>query len=250
MVNSVFNVVSTKPRSLAYEPPKTEKDFVVPWISTYGPGFDESKLCAKEVNELLKLSDTWKDKNVRNVIQVVPRRAPNLKDLLFKRKAIALGHASEEGTVPCNATNCQSCLLVSNSVFLDHKGKQFKTVGGTCKSFNLIYCFQCKICDILYVGKTVDALHERVNGHRSKFYGVMKHRADAVDFSDDEQILGIHLVHHHSLKKKDDFNENYRLFILGYSNPRSIRKSEQFWINKLKTLAPFGLNQNCSVGSI
>jgi hypothetical protein len=249
LVNSVFNVVSTKPRSLAYKP-KTEKDFVVPWISTYGPGFDESKLCAKEVDELLKLSDTWKDKNVRNVIQVVPRRAPNLKDLLFKRKAIALGHTSENGTVPCNATNCQSCLLVSNSVFLDHKGKQFKTVGGTCKSFNLIYCFQCKICDILYVGKTVDALHERVNGHRSKFYGVMKHRTDAVEFSDDEQILGIHLVHHHSLKKKDVFNENYRLFILGYSNPRSIRKSEQFWINKLKTLAPFGLNQNCSVGTI
>ena len=102
----------------------------------------------------------------------------------------------------------------------------------------------------MYVGKTVDALHERVNGHRSKFYGTMKHRADTVDFSDDEQILGIHLVHHHSLKKKDDFNENYRLFILGYSNPRSIRKSEQYWINKLKTLAPFGLNQNCSVGAI
>ena len=103
----------------------------------------------------------------------------------------------------------------------------------------MIYCFQCKICDILYVGNTVDPLHERVNGHRSKFYGVAKNRVGAVDFSDDEQILGIHLVHHHGLKKKDDFNENYRLFILAYSNPRSIRKSEQFWINKLKTLTPF-----------
>ena len=123
-------------------------------------------------------------------------------------------------------------------------------MGGTCKSFNLIYCFQCKICDILYVGKTVDALHERANGHRSKFYGAMKYSADNVDFSDDEQILGIHLVHHHGLKRRRDFNENYRLFILGYSNPRSIRKSEQFWINKLKTLTPFGLNQNCSVGAI
>ena len=248
LVNSVFSVVLSKPRSLAYKP-KTKKDFIVTWVSTYGPGFNETKLCAKEINELLKLSDTWKDRNVRNIIQVVPRRAPNLKDLLFKRKAIALGQTSEEGTVPCKVKSCQTCSLVGNSAFLHHKGKQYKTVGGNCKSFNVIYCFQCKICEILYVGKTVDALHERVNGHRSKFYRAMEQSTGALDFFDDEQILGVHLVHNHGLKNRTDFNKSYRLFILSYSNPWSIRRSEQFWIDKLKTLTPFGLNQNCSVGN-
>ena len=247
-VHSIVNHVLTRPRSLVYSS-KTEKDFIVPWVATFGPGFNESKICAKEVNEMLKLSDTWKDINVRNVIQVIPRRAPNLKDLLFKRKSIALSQPSGMGTIPCNCARCQTCSLVSNSVLLQHKGKQFKTVGGTCKSWNLIYCFQCKICEILYVGKTTDSLNDRVNGHRSKFYRAAEYSADAMDFSDDDQILGIHLIHHHGLRNRKDFNQNYRLFILAYSNPWSIRRSEQFWIDKLKTLTPFEFNQNCSVGT-
>ena len=130
---------------------------------------------------------------------------------------------------------------------LHHKNIKFKTAGGDCKSFNLIYCFQCKLCEMLYVGKTTDSLHERVNGHRSKFYGVLTRGAKAEDFVDDEQILGIHLVHGHGMKSRDDFNVSYKLHILAYSNPSSIRSSEQFWIDKLKTLTPFGLNQNCSI---
>ena len=74
-VHSIFDDVLLKPRSLNYNS-KKDKNFVVPWIVTYGPGFEESKKCAKEVNEMLKLSDTWKD-DEKKVLQVVPRRAPN-----------------------------------------------------------------------------------------------------------------------------------------------------------------------------
>ena len=245
-VHSIFDDVLLKPRSLNYNS-KKDKNFVVPWIVTYGPGFEESKKCAKEVNEMLKLSDTWKD-DEKKVLQVVPRRAPNLEDILFKRKATALFCTSELGTHKCGSKHgCQTCLLVSNTTYLHHKNNKFKTAGGDCKSFNLIYCFQCKLCEMLYVGKTTDSLHERVNGHRSKFYGVLTRGAKAEDFVDDEQILGIHLVHGHGMKSRDDFNVSYKLHILAYSNPSSIRSSEQFWIDKLKTLTPFGLNQNCSI---
>ena len=197
---------------------------------------------------MLKLSDTWKDHDVSRVIQVVPRRAPNLQDLLFKRKSTALFYSSDLGTHSCGSEHgCQTCLLVSNTTHLHYKGKTFRTAGGDCKSWNLIYCFQCKICDVLYVGKTIDSLNERVNGHRSKFYNVLTHGARAEDFTDDEQILGVHLVHGHGMTKREDFNASYKLFILSYYNPVSIRRSEQFWIDKLKTLTPFGLNQNCSI---
>ena len=47
-VRPILDSVMSKPRSLAYSS-KTEKDFVVPWITTYGPGFNESKKCAKDV---------------------------------------------------------------------------------------------------------------------------------------------------------------------------------------------------------
>ena len=112
----------------------------------------------------------------------------------------------------------------------------------------MIYCFQCKFCNILYVGKTIDPLHERVNGHSSKFYYVLRHSGVIVEDCDDEQIVGAHLVHAHNLKNKDDFNSSYRIFILAHVNPTSLRKTEQFWIDKLRTRRPFGLNKNNSVG--
>ena len=69
-----------------------------------------------------------------------------------------------------------------------------------------------------------------------------------MDDYDDEQILGAHLVHEHKLKRGTDFNNNYTVSILAHSRPCTPRKTEQFWINKLHTLRPFGLNQNKSVG--
>ena len=65
---------------------------------------------------------------------------------------------------------------------------------------------------------------------------------------DDEQIVGAHLVHEHGLKRRTDFNRSYRLFVLALCNPVSLRTTEQLWIDKLKTLHPFGLNQKSSVG--
>ena len=105
-----------------------------------------------------------------------------------------------------------------------------------------------KLCNILYVGKTIDPLHERVNGHRSKFYYVVRHSGIVVEDCGDEQILGAHLVHAHNLKTKNDFNSSYRIFVLAHVNPTSLRKTEQSWIDKLRTRRPFGLNKNNSVG--
>ena len=184
---------------------------------------------------------------------MVPRRAPNLKDLLFKRKALALDPEWEHGTVKCHADGCQTCSLVSNTVFLDSEDGRIKTAGGNCKSCNVVYGFQCKLCNIRYVGKTTESLNNRINGHRSKFYKVLKHSAKrrsrvGMDDYDDEQILGAHLVHEHKLKRGTDFNDNYIVSILAHSRPCTLRKTEQFWIDKLHTLRPFGLNQNKSVG--
>ena len=258
-VSSILDKILCTPRSLKYNEAKKEKDFVTPWIVTYGPGFSESRTVAKEVNELLSLSDTWRedDGSVKNVVQVVSRRAPNLQDILFKRKSFALHSGGDVGTVKCcpdsdpdSNSGCQTCKLVSNASVLHHRNNIFRTAGGDCDSFNLVYCFKCKICDILYVGKTVDSLRNRMNGHRSKFYDVLRQSATGrvtMGVVDDEQIVGAHLVHDHQLKSQKDFNKSYKVFILAYSDPLSLRRTEQLWIDKLKTLRPFGLNQKDSV---
>ena len=105
----------------------------------------------------------------------------------------------------------------------------------------MIYAFQCKICNKLYVGKTSDCLSQRVNGHRSKFYHVLKNSDTITEDCDDEHIVGAHLVHGHNIERRKDFNLSYRLFVLAQVNPTMLRTTEQLWINKLKTLRPFGL---------
>ena len=253
MINSILDAVPNQPRILDAVKNDTEKDFVTPWVVTYGPGFDDAKRVERDVNELLTLSDTWKNENKNKIVQVVPRRAPNLKDLLFRRKALALDSEEQTGMVKCLATNCQTCKLVTNTSGLLCGNEEICTANGNCKSWNVIYCFQCKLCNIRYVGKTVTSLSDRVNGHRSHFYTVLNQSAtnnlrEGMDHYDDEQILGAHLVHEHNVKMKTDFNKNYSIFILAHSRPMSLRITEQFWIDKLRTLRPFGLNQSCSVG--
>ena len=164
------------------------------------------------------------------MVQVISRRAPNIQDLLFKRKSLALSSDAEiAGTHKCNTSGCQTCLLVSNASVLHHRNNVYKTCGGNCKSWNLIYGFQCKLCSILYVGKTCDSLKDRVNGHRSKFYGVLKKSVtgESVKVVDDEQILGAHLVHDHGLLNRKDFNISYRIFILARVDPLLLRRTEQ-----------------------
>ena len=65
---------------------------MTPWSVTFGPGFHQAKIVAKNLNESIKLSDTWKEEfpSQTPLLKVVSKRAPNIKDILFKRKSIAL----------------------------------------------------------------------------------------------------------------------------------------------------------------
>ena len=243
-MDPIINNVSSQDRILTRPNTTKQRDFVTPWIITYGPGYKEAKSAARELNELLQYSDTWRSSTVPKILQVVPRRAPNLKGLIFRRKALALD-GDQTTAQPCNSRRCQTCILIKNSSFLVCNNKTFKTLGGSCKSFNIIYCVQCKFCSKPYVGKTTEHLNLRMNGHRSKFYEVL--RNGIFNYDDDDQILGAHLVDHHGVSTLGDFNASYNLFILAHVSPANLRTREQFYINKLRSLRPFGLNQCNSI---
>ena len=68
LLNSILDAIPDQPRSLEYSK-NDEKQFITPWVVTYGPGYDETKKVEKEVNELLSLSDTWKSTSQRKLIQ-------------------------------------------------------------------------------------------------------------------------------------------------------------------------------------
>ena len=80
-------------------------------------------------------------------------------------------------------------------------GKHVRCAPGNCKTYNIVYLVQCSLCKKAYTGRSVQPLHERINGHRSKYYEILEGRAS--DVTDDEHSLGIHLVDH-GFNCKDD----------------------------------------------
>ena len=262
MVQDVIRDVKSRPRVLEYREKDQDSPSFTPWIMTFGSGHEETKEKAKETNDIISNSRTWCTEGSERVpkLQVVTRRAPNLKDTLFRRKKLALGSESSS-TDPCTKPGekkrgrpCQTCQLVSGKSVVSNNGTSVKTQGGNCKTRNIVYSATCKLCSAnnVYVGKTVTTLSQRVNGHRSKYYEILgdskrgNQGQGLIDF-DDENVLGAHLFSVHNLRDKSHFNDSFHFDILCSTSPDNIRMKEQFFINKLKTLYPFGLNNVNSV---
>ena len=79
--------------------------------------------------------------------------------------------------------------------------------------------------------------------HREKFYELVRQNGELNEDADkDEYVPGMHLYKDHGLKIFEDFNNSYEVTILEKCTPSSLDVKEHFWIQKLRTLSPFGLN--------
>ena len=256
MVNTILQKVGNFSRVLKYKDKSEDKTFITPWLTTYGPGFEEIKAKCAEMNSILITSEVWKEEanNARkDILKVVARRGPNLADMLFKRKRLALETycSGENRTRPCPNSQCLCCQIVSEREKVNINGRIVKSAGGTCSSNNVVYLMQCKICRDGYVGKTVETLRERMKGHRKAFYGTLRNAKNISSIEiDDTNIVGIHLVQKHQKTERDDFGRSYEVTILSKDiTPCRIRIVEQSFIDTLHTIAPFGMNQNNSLAS-
>ena len=70
-----------------------------------------------------------------------------------------------------------------------------------------------------YVGKTIQRLVERINGHRKKFYDCLEGNIKDKNTDEDDYVLGRHLVLCHGLRVRDSFYENYKFTILEHCSP-------------------------------
>ena len=221
----------------------------------YGPGFDEVEEKCAEMNSVLVRSEVWKERvdgGMKDILKVVPKRGPNLADMLFKRKRLALEGplGGKEVTSPCSNKQCLCCRIVSQKESVKINGRVVKSAGGCCSTFNVVYLMQCKLCKEGYVGKTVENLRERIKGHRKAFYGTLRNlqNLDSIEI-DDTNIVGIHLAKKHQKIAREDFNSSYEVTILRKDiTPCHIRRVEQSYIDHLHTIAPFGMNEINSLG--
>ena len=154
---------------------------------------------------------------------------------------MGLAHGVSE---KCDRNRCQGCEMMSgNDKISSISGKYYKTAKGRCTTKIALYHMKCKICGEPYVGKTVQMIASRMCGHREKFYELVRQNGELDEDADkDEYVPGMHLYKDHGLRNFEDFNNSYEVTILEKCTPSSLDVKEHFWIQKLRTLSPFGLN--------
>ena len=213
-------------------------------VSTFGTD-DLLVNCVKDAIPYLQETNSFKNKNVS--FKFVKKTAPSVGSKLAVLKKMSLG-VSNAGTSKCGSTsNCQCCKVIHDipKSKLTVNGKKLLLPSGNCKSRNTIYLAECTLCtDKCYVGRTVQPLHKRVNGHRQGFSTVVEKGLDYVNHNDTEDIftLGVHLHSVHGVTS--EFNNYYKFHVLEHVSPLQMEKSEHLWIHKLNTLFPHGINKS------
>ena len=102
--------------------------------------------------------------------QVAYKRHKNLRDILCSSSLHPLNVRpvrQQFGFKKC--TDCVACKFgVNKSYFHSNASGEKFTINQriTCESRNVVYIIFCKKCNCQYVGKTINALKERINAHR------------------------------------------------------------------------------------
>ena len=145
----------------------------------------------------------------------------------------------------CKSNRCLCCQVLNpDALFTSFStGGKFmfnKTGYFSCKTRNVIYLISCKKCGIQYVGQTSQALHCRLNGHRSSINTASKNTYLATHFRENGHSvsdLSIQIIDVISeYEDKDDLISK-------------LQEREDFFIKTMNTLYPLGLNDKLSGGA-
>ncbi len=141
--------------------------------------------------------------------------------------------------IACGRRRCECCLYVKTRSEFDSKYSTSFTITGRldCNSKNIVYLIECKKCEEQYVGETSKTLRARLTDHLSDIRrycdtSVAEHFNQFDHDMTDLQITPI-------LQMPDEGSKS--------SNSVARRKQESFFINKLNTLYPNGINEKIEI---
>ena len=178
-------------------------------------------------------------------IMVAARRCTTIRDKVVKNKLFINDTDKPTSTFkPCKSKKCLTCPIyfsegnvIVNTVNLNISNKN----KFNCKTSNCIYLAICKICeakgcsDIAYVGQTTQALHKRMNTHRTGFVKPVPGARPPVKTGKhkyEESALSLHAFQSHP----DKFNlSHFKVTVLCQVGPLALDRQESFYIEKLRT---------------
>ncbi len=146
----------------------------------------------------------------------------------------------------CKGRGCKCCRMLNSAPFTVVNGKKIRLASGTCKTYNICYLAVCGICNKPYTGRTIDEMHNRVNGHRHTYREVLEkseqNNIASLDTNNDLYTLGLHLHLEHGCVHPNDFDRHFKFSILEVVSPTNINVKEYKWMHNLNSFQPIGLN--------
>ena len=145
-------------------------------------------------------------------------------------------YEEERGVFICGQRNCDICNILE-------PGNEFKstTTGEVykinfhfhCNSECTVYLLTCMICRKQYVGPTITKFRLRFNQYKFniKLYGKGRR-----NFKQEKFTKHFYSENHNST------HQDINVKIIGFCDPNDQEKCGNFWLNKLRTLYPLGLN--------
>ena len=161
-------------------------------------------------------------------------RLKNLKDHLVRSKLRREGNR-ENGMVKCNKKRCQVCNFI-------RQGNKFKSnvTGRTyyvnhvfdCDSEGVVYLITCKKCGLQYVGNTVTSFRLRFNNHKSSM----------MRYGKEQRGMGGQKPYAHFYTEGHEGLMDLEIQVIDVTDVSRPNERETFWIEKLNTYCPRGLN--------
>ena len=246
-LDTEFQRLSEIERDALLTPKSKEKDKKrIPLITTYNKTLPNLK---QIINKHWHLQI---NSNLRTAFEQEPliayRRNKNLVDLIGSKKILDGKVVRENNRKkqlycrPCLTRRDNICcrqVLKINTFTSYRTGETFKMFHQlNCKSSHLIYLLQSRICQLQYVGKSETSFNIRLNNHRK-------------DSKNENPILACK----HFQNSNHNFQRDAKFTLIekitkSFTTTEELRlllkKRENFWILKLKTFYPDGLNQELS----
>ena len=211
-----------------------ETDDRIPLVVTYNRTLPDIQSILKKHWHILQLEPTLKE-CFKNPPILAFRRNKNVGDMLKKTtKEQKCGHSK-----PCTINSRYKCCkqMTDTSSFKSQQtGKVYKIYNeADCKSKKVIYLLECTKCRLQYVGKSEPPFHFRMAQYRSDIkkpnsIEAAKHFQTAGhDFTKHGRFIIIEKI------EKELHDDTLTIFM---------EKREDFWMSKLKTIHPLGLNKS------
>ena len=232
LVQEQFEKVRKFKRDTLFGNKRETKGRGIPLIVTYHPFLSNFGNILRKYGYLLQ-----QDSDVKKAFKHLPfvtfRTGYSFKNHLVRAKVPVDNR--EVGSKRCGKRACKVCNNVTetdtfqSSVTKESYKINFKL---DCDDKCLVYLLTCNVCHLQYVGQTTDRFRMRWNNYKCCNRKALN----------GELVPQIDFHRHYFQSGHKNLPNDCSIILIDKTDPKKPCERETFWIHKLKTMVPFGLN--------